>query len=86
MPEAVAVRWPWRKLRDLMGDERNLVPVAKSCHDSHHDRVRPLPLRVLPDCVFEFAEQVMGAGAAYEYLSRRYAGGDRRLDALLAAA
>lgn len=67
----------------LKADPRNLVLVAKRCHEAHHQRVRPLPLHVLPDSVFEFAAEVLGPAAAYEYLRRRYAGGDPRLDALL---
>ena len=31
----------------------------------------------------EFAREVLGAGPAYEYLRRRYAGQDPRLDALV---
>jgi hypothetical protein len=33
--------------------------------------------------VYEFAEEVLGVGPAYEYLRRRYAGPDARLDGLL---
>jgi hypothetical protein len=64
-------------------DPRNLVPVAHGCHGAHHARSRPLAVHVLPDGVFEFASELMGAGAAYEYLSRRYSGCDPRLEALL---
>lgn len=64
-------------------DERNLVPVAYGCHAAHHARVKPLPLRVLPDSVFEFAVELLGGGPAWSYLSRYYAGRDSRLDALL---
>ena len=70
----------FRKLRD---DKRNLVDVARGCHDAHHARSRPLPLWVLPDSVFEFASELLGGPAAFEYLSRRYRGGDPRLEALL---
>lgn len=65
-------------------DERNLVTVNLNCHAHHHSGAHRLPVRVLPDSVFEFAVELMGAGAAYEYLERRYAGRDPRLDALLA--
>jgi len=68
---------------ELCSDRRNLVWLAFDCHESHHARSRPLPLAVLPDSVFQFAEEVLGAGAAYNYLRRRYAGEDARLDALL---
>lgn len=63
-------------------DDRNLVPLCLACHGAHHNRQAPLPLRVLPDGAFAFAEDLLGAGAAYEYLRRRYAGEDMRLDAL----
>lgn len=69
-----------------MGDGRNLVLIAHDCHGAHHSRARPLPLRVLPDSVFEFAAELMGAEAAFEYLRRRYTGKDPRLEALLSAA
>jgi hypothetical protein len=64
-------------------DARNLVPVAFDCHNAHHLRSRPLELRMLPDSVFAFGREVLGAGRAYERLRRYYAGGDPRLDALL---
>lgn len=59
-------------------DSRNLVWVARACHEEHHSRAAPLGLAALPDSVFEFAVEVLGAGAAYEYLARRYAGSDMR--------
>lgn len=65
------------------GDLRNIVAVATACHAAHHNRSRPLELRVLPDSVFEFAAEVLGPGKAFNYLERRYAGADPRLDALL---
>jgi len=69
---------------DQRKDARNLVPVARHCHGMHHLRQRPFRLSRMPDSVFEFAAEVMGAGAAYEYMKRRYSGPDARLDALLA--
>jgi hypothetical protein len=66
-------------------DARNLVPVAFSCHGAHHNRSRPLRLHMLPDAVFEFAVELMGAGRAYEYLRRVYDGSDMRLEFLLSA-
>ncbi len=68
---------------ELERDARNLVWVAVDCHAGHHARSAQLPLRVLPDSVFEFAAEVLGAGPAYEYLRRRYAGEDPRLEALV---
>lgn len=64
-------------------DARNLVPVARWCHHAHHDRRKPLALSVLPDDVFSFARELLGAGPAHAYLTRYYVGGDARLDALL---
>lgn len=64
-------------------DDRNLVPIAMRCHLNHHARAQTLPLRVLPDSVFVFARELLGAGRAYEALRRSYVGGDARLDALL---
>lgn len=69
----------------LLDDERNLVPVARVCHGSHHARSQPYTLAMLPDSVYEFAVEVMGPEKAYNYLERRYAGEDARLDALLGA-
>lgn len=67
----------------LEADVRNLVPLCPAAHAAHHNRSRPLRLAVLPDSVFEFAAEVLGAGRAFEYLRRRYVGEDARLDALL---
>lgn len=64
-------------------DQRVLVWVCRSCHDAHHARTAPLPVRVLPDGVFEFAAELLGGPAAYEYIVRRYRGRDARLEALL---
>jgi hypothetical protein len=72
-------------LKALRGDRRNLVPVGPLCHAAHHNRSRPLRLSQMPDSVFEFAVEHLGAGPAYEYLRRRYAGNDARLEALLSA-
>jgi hypothetical protein len=84
--DPAVVRVPWRKLRDLYDDERNLVPVCNRCHARTHSGVARLPLWVLPDSVYEFALELLGPGPAYEWLRRRYDGGDPRLDALLEAA
>lgn len=64
-------------------DERNLVAVSFDCHGAHHLQSRKLRLAVLPDSVFEFGREVLGPGKAYNFLRRRYAGEDPRLDALL---
>ena len=60
-----------------------LVPVAHRCHLDHHARARTYELRMLPDAVFEFAVELLGADRAHEYLGRYYAGRDARHDALL---
>lgn len=67
-------------------DARNIVPMALDCHGGHHSGAARLHLSRLPDSVFEFAHELMGAGAAYEYLGRFYRGEDARLSALLAEA
>ncbi len=67
----------------LRADPRNIVLLAFRCHGQHHARREVLPLRVLPDSVYEFAAEVLGYGPAFEYLRRHYAGDDPRLDALL---
>jgi len=72
-----------RPLRVLLEDERNLVSVAFRCHGNHHSRARPYELRMLPDGVFVFAAELLGAGRAYNALGRSYKGSDARLDALL---
>jgi hypothetical protein len=73
------------RLTVLARDVRNLVPLAKACHDAHHARQAPLELRVLPDSVFEFAAEVLEPGPAWSYLDRRYRGRDPRMDAMLRA-
>lgn len=68
---------------ELTYDPRNLVSVSRRCHSNHHSRARPYHLPMLPDSVFEFAAEVLGAGRAYNWLRRHYNGEDPRLDALL---
>jgi hypothetical protein len=80
---APAPELPWRSLLAALKDERNLVPMRFECHGAHHRRQQVLPLRVLPDSVFEFARDLMGGGPAFVWLARTYAGDDPRLDALL---
>lgn len=72
-----------RRFAKLDADYRNLFPLCEECHAAHHQRVRVLPLVVLPDSVYAFAKDVMWPERAYEYLRRRYSGEDERLDALL---
>lgn len=73
---------PGQKSR-LLKDKRNLVPMDFHHHGAHHSGARRIWLADLPDSVFEFAVELMGAGPAYEYLARYYRGDDERLDALL---
>lgn len=67
-----------------VNDLRNLVPVAKECHEAHHNRKRPYSLSSMPDSVFEFAAEALGPDRAFNYLRRRYTGPDARLEALIA--
>lgn len=67
----------------LLDDPRNLVPVAFDCHRAHHGSSRRLSLHVLPDSVFAFAAEVLGAGPGYEYLRRHYDGRDLRLERMI---
>ena len=80
----VVYRQELRRLTGDPDDRANLVPLCRGCHGAHHARSEVLPTRVLPDSAFAFARDLMGAGAAYEYLTRRYmAGNDPRVAALL---
>lgn len=52
-------------------DARNLVPVCWRCHGDHHSAARRIPLRVLPEQVFVFAEELMGEFGR-DWLARYY--------------
>lgn len=80
----VRERWPaYRRLRE---DCRNLVDMCHHHHFAHHDGSRSkIELSMLPDEALEFAFELLGA-YAYDYLRRRYAGDDPRLESHLAAA
>lgn len=56
---------------------------ADRCHERHTSRQRAVPLVVLRDENIAFAARWLGRAAAYEYLTRRYAGSDPRVDQLL---
>lgn len=73
-----------RRTAASLDDPRNLVWVAHRCHERHHSRTAPFTLAMLPDAVYEFAAEALGAGPAYEWLKRRYGGEDARLEALIA--
>lgn len=87
--EGAEMRWPSEAA--AKNDPRNLVWIAFGCHGGHHNvaghnsQSKKLRLDRLPDCCFEFAAELLGPGRAYEYLKRRYAGPDPRLDRLLDA-
>ena len=66
-----------------LDDPANLLPVCFRCHERHHTRTEPFELGLLPDSAVEYAKELMGAGAAYVYLRRRYSGEDPRLEALV---
>ena len=68
-------------------DPRNRLVLCATCHTRHHaggeGRLKALTLR--PEN-YVFAAELLGPGAAYEYVRRRYRGRDVRLGAMLAAA
>lgn len=66
-----------------MWDLRNRMILDPECHEKHHNRSRVIPLVALPSSAFEYAADLLGPEKAFEYLRRRYAGEDPRLDALL---
>lgn len=71
-------------IRSAGGDEhdpRNSLTVCISCHATHH-HTGPLALVVLRPENYAYAAELMGP-AAYDYLRRRYASEDMRLDRLL---
>jgi hypothetical protein len=70
----------------LYSPDNALRVCAKSpdtCHERHTTHAELLPLLCLRDENIAFAERWLGAGPAYEYLTRYYAGSDPRVDALL---
>lgn len=65
-------------------DGRNCLVICKACHDSHHNRQKPVLVELLPSSVFEFGVEVLGAERLYEYLRRYYTDdGDARLARLI---
>lgn len=68
------------------GDARNALALCVTCHARHHGRQpgRVVELVVLRDENIEYAVDLLGAGRAYNYLRRRYAGSDPRVEALIA--
>lgn len=64
-------------------DPRNALTLCTRHHDRHHTRQEPVSLLVLRDENYAFARELLGSARAYEYLRRRYAHEDGRLEALL---
>lgn len=56
------------------------------CHELHTTHQLLVSLACLRDENITFAANWLGAGPAYEYLTRYYAGSDPRVDSLLRAA
>lgn len=67
---------------------RNVLRVcakgADRCHERHHSGARRIPLAFLRQDNIDFAVDWLGAGRAYNYLTRHYSGADPRVDGLLA--
>lgn len=57
-----------------------------TCHERHTSAQRRVPLAALRDENIAFAERWLGAGPAYNFLTRYYAGSDARVDRLLEVA
>lgn len=60
-------------------DRMNLMELCVDCHFGHHNRSKVIPLMMLSDDHLEYAFAKLGA-FAYDYLKRRYAGEDPRLE------
>lgn len=65
-------------------DRRNLMGLCPGCHWNHHHGpyANKIPLGLLTDENLQYAFESLGA-FAYDYLKRRYAGDDGRLDEML---
>jgi hypothetical protein len=64
-------------------DPRNSMTLGNGCHSRHHNSTKgKLPLTAIPSAAIEFAYELLGP-AAHDYLKRRYAGTDPRVEALL---
>lgn len=63
-------------------DIANQLVLCRGCHSEAHSK-HNLPLAVLPSSAFDFGVQLLGEGATFEYLRRRYAGTDPRLQRLI---
>lgn len=53
-------------------DGRNAIALCNSCHTSHHQRGRPLPVSAFRPENLEFAVELLGVDRAAAYIERRY--------------
>jgi hypothetical protein len=60
-------------------DQANLMALCLDCHFNHHNGSRRISLTLLTDENLDYAFNILGA-YAYDWLGRRYAGADPRLD------
>lgn len=61
----------------------NCLRLCGDCHRRHTERSKKVPLSALRNENIDYAAVLLGAGKAYNYLSRRYAGTDPRVTDLL---
>ena len=64
---------------------RNALRLCKRCHDRHTTHQDKVPMTALTDDNIAFAREYLGAGPAYEYFVRSYAGEDPRVTHLIEA-
>lgn len=85
-PHHVVYRNKLEKVGQPQWDPDDGLPLCRPCHHAHHYAPGgELPLTCLGDENIAFAFRTLGAHA-FDYLRRRYAGHDPRLDSHLAAA
>lgn len=60
-------------------DHANLMALCVDCHFNHHNGSKRIPLSLLTEENLEYAFNILGA-YAYDWLRRRYAGEDLRLE------
>jgi hypothetical protein len=70
---------PSTERRQLVFNVENAFAICFDCHHAHHHASRRIPLYLLSDSNLVFAFRELGAHA-YDYLRRRYAGEDERLE------
>lgn len=79
----VIYRQQLKRVGGDLWDGRNALALCASHHATHHHQITALALSALRDENYQFAVETLGADTAHNYLRRRYAGDDPRLDALL---